>query len=56
MSGTLKPAIFLTLLILFICKKNSVENLKKALSPLITISLQIENQGSKLIYHDNNIY
>ena len=38
---------------LFICKKNSIENLRKALYPLITISLQIENQGSKLIYFNN---
>ncbi len=38
---------------LFICKRNCIENLRKALFPLITISLQIENQGSELIYPNN---
>lgn len=35
---------------LFICKKNHVENLKRSLAPFITISVKIENHGSEIIY------
>ncbi len=36
----------------FICKKNAKEKLVKSLYPLITIDLDIDKQGSKLIYSD----
>ena len=38
---------------LFICKKNSLDNLRESLSPLITIPLEIENKGSQIIYSNN---
>ena len=34
----------------FICKKNAKEKLVKSLYPLITLDIDIDQQGSKLIY------
>ena len=34
----------------FICKKNAKKKLVKSLYPLITLDIDIDQQGSKLIY------
>ena len=40
---------------LFICKENSRDYLANALSPLITLPFEIENEGSKIIFNDEKI-
>lgn len=39
----------------FICEEGELTNLRKVLSPLITVPIRIESEGSKLLYLDKNI-